>query len=195
MKGFREQNFYELLDVPADASKAQIERAYQLAKHTYGKDSLASYSLMSPDERQAIMARLEEAYQTLSNAQARRDYERAVGLLRPLGQPSPEPAELIPEPLESAEQPVQERERLDGSDLKTMRERRRIPLQEIATRTRINITYLQYIEENRWKDLPAPVYLRSYIIQYARALGIDSERAAALFMKTLESIRPPEAPH
>ena len=50
MKALSEQDFYELLDVAPSASAAQIEAAFGRAMAYYGPDSLATYSLVSPEE-------------------------------------------------------------------------------------------------------------------------------------------------
>ena len=47
-------------------------------------------------------------------------------------------------------------------------------LVEIQTSTRVMGRLLQALEEERWDDLPSPVYVKGYIQNYAHALGIDA---------------------
>jgi len=56
-----------------------------------------------------------------------------------------------------------------------MRERtlRNIPLEEISQRTRISMRVLQALEEERWEELPADVYVRGFLRTYSRYLGLD----------------------
>jgi len=64
MKKLIEQNFYELLGIEFDASPFEINRAYKENWQLYQEDSLASYSLFSREEREEIIAKLDEAYST-----------------------------------------------------------------------------------------------------------------------------------
>ena len=83
MKALSEQDFYELLDVAPSASAAQIEAAFGRAMAYYGPDSLATYSLVSPEEAKRVVKLIEDAYLTLSDAEARHDYDVGHGFLQP----------------------------------------------------------------------------------------------------------------
>jgi cytoskeleton protein RodZ len=58
-------------------------------------------------------------------------------------------------------------------DLKSLRESRGIRLKDIFEATRITVLNLEAIESGRFGDLPAPVIARSFIRNYARAIGAD----------------------
>ncbi len=58
---------YEILEIEPGAPRSEIERAYYLARLAYSSDSLASYSLYSPGEKNAILERIERAYRTLTD--------------------------------------------------------------------------------------------------------------------------------
>ena len=47
--------------------------------------------------------------------------------------------------------------------------------------------YLKAIEEERFEDLPAPVYVRGFVTEYARYLKINSQRAVEDFMAGYEA--------
>lgn len=186
MKPVADQNFYELLEVPFDASPEQIQQAYELSKKTYGDDSLAAYSLFDPAERREIMRRIYLAHETLSDEKRRRLYDRDLGILK-----TPETVAVFPKkkkvelqiPFEESERGVAYREKppagtLDGARLKAYRESIKVPLQEIANKTRINITYFEFLETERYESLPPPVYLRGYIKQYAGFLGLEPDAVA-----------------
>jgi cytoskeletal protein RodZ len=55
-------------------------------------------------------------------------------------------------------------------DLACLRKGKGLTLEEIAEDTKINLRYLQAIEERRLSSLPGGVYNSSYLRQYARAL-------------------------
>jgi curved DNA-binding protein CbpA len=186
LKPLRDQNYFEILEIPPAATKDQIKKAYELAKQTYGDRSAAAYSLFSPEERKAILERVEEAFRTLGDDALRKAYLGQIGA-------APAAAAAADRP---APPSIDEMEDLDGNGLRAIRERCHIPLQEVAARTRINIQYLQFIEDDRHDALPAPVYLRSYLVQYAQVVGLDPTAVATKFIATIERRRrasePPE---
>jgi flagellar biosynthesis protein FlhG len=66
--------------------------------------------------------------------------------------------------------------------LRRYREERGISLREIANQSKIGTRYLEYIEGDRLDMLPAAVYLRGFLQEYARALGLDPRRTANSYM-------------
>jgi DnaJ-class molecular chaperone len=78
IKRIDDWNYYELLNVERTASKEEIWEAYQAALETYRPGSLASYSLVTEEERSLIMERIEEAYRTLREPEKKRDYDMAL---------------------------------------------------------------------------------------------------------------------
>ena len=61
-------------------------------------------------------------------------------------------------------------------ELKELRESRKISLDEISERTKINVQYLQDIEKGSFEDIETP-YLRLFLRDYAEEIGSDSQRA------------------
>ena len=61
-------------------------------------------------------------------------------------------------------------------ELKELRESRKISLDEISERTKINVQYLQDIEKGSFEDIETP-YLRLFLRAYAEEIGSDSQRA------------------
>ena len=61
-------------------------------------------------------------------------------------------------------------------ELKDLRLSKEISLEELESRTKINIKYLTAIEEGNFEILPIP-YLRLFIRAYAAEIGGDSERS------------------
>jgi cytoskeleton protein RodZ len=62
-----------------------------------------------------------------------------------------------------------------GEELRREREIRGISLKEIADATKISRRFLEAIERNDHKTLPAPVFTRGFIREYARYLGLNAE--------------------
>ena len=187
VKPLAEQDHYEALDVSPSATREEIERAYHLAKATYADDSLAGYSVFQEGEIPLLRERLEHAYRTLSDQDARRAYDEE--LARPTAHLRDEPeqppavvtprppdiaATMLPPPLSFAgDLDEEEREEddgeFDGARLERLRVRRGIELDEIAGVTKVNPSYLRFIEEERFDDLPGG-RLRARLRQVLRAL-------------------------
>ena len=204
MKPLAEQDHYEALDVAPGATREEIERAYHLAKATYTEDSLAGYSVFQEGELPLLRDRIEHAYRTLSDSEARRAYDAEIS--SPTRRPRAEPEEgsageaplqadtapsMPPPPvLLGGEPDEEEREEgdgeFDGLRLRRLRERRGIEIDEIAGVTKVNPNYLRFLEEERFDDLPAAVYVRGFVKCYARCLGLDADRVARSYMHRYE---------
>jgi transcriptional regulator with XRE-family HTH domain len=62
-----------------------------------------------------------------------------------------------------------------GEELRREREIRGISLKEIADATKISKRFLEAIERNDHKNLPAPVFTRGFVREYARYVGLNAE--------------------
>lgn len=62
-----------------------------------------------------------------------------------------------------------------GEELRREREIRGISLKEIADETKISKRFLDAIERNDHKTLPAPVFTRGFVREYARYLGLNAD--------------------
>ncbi len=61
-----------------------------------------------------------------------------------------------------------------GQALREARTERGIELSEIERATKIRVKFLEAMEEDRWEDLPAPAYARSFLATYAEYLDLDA---------------------
>jgi flagellar biosynthesis protein FlhG len=185
---------YESLGLPRDATPDQVEKAYHFFASMYDEEALATYSLLDVEEQRAARARVRQAYEVLRDPVQRQLYDRSLdeagaaasGPPRPAPQPLPTPVEPHP-----AEPPAPGSrllpEPVTGPSLKRAREERRISLREIATVTKIGVRFLEYIEADRHADLPAPVYIRGFVHEYARCLGLDPKSTADAYLKRVRS--------
>jgi len=84
-----------------------------------------------------------------------------------------------------------------GAALREERQRLSLSLGAIANKTKIRPAYLQAIEEERFADLPAAVFVRGFLREYARCLGLPGNEVSRLYMKRYqdwqESHREPPA--
>src|SRR5437773_6665913 len=76
-----------------------------------------------------------------------------------------------------ADEPQQQHSELAsfGEELRREREIRGISLKEIADATKISKRFLEAIEKNDHRTLPAPVFTRGFVREYARYLGLAAE--------------------
>ena len=100
---------------------------------------------------------------------------------RPAQETAPEAAADLPAPTVSAEPNPAVPE--SGAALRQERERLRLSVEAIAGKTKIRPSHLLAIEEERFGDLPAAVFVRGFLKEYARSLGLPSDPITRLYMK------------
>jgi cytoskeletal protein RodZ len=81
-----------------------------------------------------------------------------------------------------------------GEEFRSAREARGLSLSDVAERLHIRSVYLAAIEDEDWKAIGAPVYVRGFMRTYARFLGLDAEDAVARFAASAGSAPPPGTP-
>lgn len=70
-----------------------------------------------------------------------------------------------------------------GQLLSKERQQKHLSLDEVAKKTRIRLKYLQALENNRFDQLPAAVFVKGYLKTYADLLGFDSQPLIALLRR------------
>jgi len=91
MKKIEDLNYYELLEVNPLATSQEIHKAYERIRRVYEPNSVALYSLFTPDETSAIHQRIEDAYRTLVYEDNRRRYDAVLRSRNELPEPPPPP--------------------------------------------------------------------------------------------------------
>ena len=77
-----------------------------------------------------------------------------------------------------------------GPLLRQIREASGVELREIAARSKIGMAYLVALEGEVFTKLPAAVYVRGFLAQYARALGLDADRVQQTYLVRFRTVRP-----
>jgi flagellar biosynthesis protein FlhG len=171
-------SLYDLLEVEPTASEEAIRRANRRITQIYAKDSVVVGGLYRPARLEKMHRQLEHAYDTLMNPAKRRVNDAA---LFPDGMPSePRPARassnigVAPIAADRPDPPsVDEDTVFSGKLLQLFREARGFDLREIADHTKIGMSYLNAIEQESYADLPAIVYVRGFLMEYAKMLDLD----------------------
>lgn len=68
-----------------------------------------------------------------------------------------------------------------GEKLKKLRSDFRMSLAEISKVTKIQVKYLEYLENGQYEKLPAEVYVRGFLRSYARYLNVDEQALVKLY--------------
>lgn len=74
-----------------------------------------------------------------------------------------------------------------GEELRKEREIRGISLAEIAEATKVSKRFLGAIENDDFKTLPAPVFTRGFVREYARYLGLNAEEMVTRYAHFLDA--------
>ena len=214
MKRYEELHYYEILEIPINASSFEIRQAYKDALSTYDEDSLITYSLFKDKERDKILKKIKEAFFTLIDENKRADYDRILvnngkvdaSLLTKKKHKKPIPLfqtgksknrdailkrirnKVKGEDLKEISSEILSKESVSGDDLKKLRQAMGIELEEIYEITRINVSILKSIENNQFGRLPPIIYLKNFLKSYTEILQIDSKRIVDGYMKNMDLI-------
>jgi len=138
------------------------------------------------------------------DAAKRKDYDHELfpdGVPLPVSLPvnlgealPPRPPAPVDEPAAIATRPampaIDAHTEFTGPLLRQIREAIGVELREIAERSKIGMTYLQALETETFTKLPAAVYVRGFLAEYARALGLDAERVKQTYLARYRAARP-----
>ncbi|MEO8500269.1 MAG: helix-turn-helix domain-containing protein [Vicinamibacteria bacterium] len=208
----KNKSYYEILGVAPHVGSGQIQAAYRFTRSLYSGEATPTYGLLGAEERVQMLALVEEAYAALSNPNVRRDYDihlAAQGGRTAAPRPAPanaEPpptsvaqppptsvAEPVPQPRpmrdpegDPVERSVEEPrvpEMVDGAVLKSLREARRLSIEQIAALSKIGARFLRALEEDRHGVLPGRVFARGFLIEYARAIRVPEAEIVDRYLK------------
>jgi len=65
---------------------------------------------------------------------------------------------------------------VSGEDLRKLRKALDVDIFEVYLVTKISVSVIKAIENNRYEDLPADVYLSNFLRSYAEVLQLDAQR-------------------
>jgi len=168
------KKYYDVLELPPDAPFAEVRKKYLYLNAFYMGDSmeLAALNGDAPyHRRQVILAELQEAYNRLKDI-----LDREEPMQQHLESPAVSVSDAVKDYLNSITA-------YSGPILKEIRENMGIDLSSMANATKVQKRYLEEIEAEQFVRIPAEVYLRGYVIEYARYLSLDHQKVAEDYMK------------
>jgi curved DNA-binding protein CbpA len=210
MKSFDGLNCYEILKIPTNSPSFEIKRAYRDALSIYDEDSPVTYSLFSNEERDNILKTIKEAFLTLIDEHKRAAYDTILvdsgqvdlAITSIINQKKPVTfytgnmtniynfAERVRK--KSREKEVEKllneilsKDSISGDDLRKLREAFEVEISEINSITRISVSVIKSMEENRIEDLPPDLYLKNFLKLYAEILQIDPQRIIDGYLKNI----------
>ncbi len=75
-----------------------------------------------------------------------------------------------------------------GQELRRERELRGISLREIANQTKINIRFLEALENDQLDILPGQFFIKAIIREYAKSIGLEEHAALNKYYETSQSL-------
>jgi flagellar biosynthesis protein FlhG len=168
---------WQILGLQPGADPTDVRRSYLRRKALYSPDSMASYTLLEDEERAELLERIEEAYR------------RITGTPAPPSETKPT-TEQLPEAPEGPAPPVTEQ---PGAHLRHQRIRQSRLLAQVAAEIKVRASLLERLEGEEFSYLPAAVYVRGFVLQYARFLGLsDPDGVAAAYLAKMAAASLPE---
>ena len=178
------KQYFDVLEIGSDASFSEVENAYRMLKKLYSGNSIAIAPLeeeLNEETRAGILEEIEYAYRQIIHfiqqggtpSKPKRDEARNLAS-----------EDEIHEYLESIES-------YKGGILKKIREMRGLELRDMAVTTNIGCRYLNAIEEENFKELPARIYLKGFIVTYGGKLGLDGKKVAEDIIERFDSMNSP----
>lgn len=210
----RDRTYYDILDIPADASSEEIRKAFREIQSIYDQESLSTYSLFSPKERAAILAEAEHAFRALSSLEQRSAYDRTLVDSGRLSEDKLFSGKAkTPVPVFSAgsadgngraekrlksktagrdfaalKQEVAAKVAISGRDLKQLRRLAEISLADIFEMSRVSVATLRAIEADNTTILPPSIYLKGFLKSYAECLDLDPDAIVQGYMANISQI-------
>jgi flagellar biosynthesis protein FlhG len=185
-----EPTLYAVLGVTRAASDEEIRRAYKRQREIYATGGLATVSLLDAAQLTRAQRKLDEAYDTLLDAIRRRAYDLSTFA-------DPEPLVLsarTTRPALAAEQLMLQDDlqreigpdtEFTGALLRKVRESQGLDLADVSAKTRIGRAYLQAIEDERFNELPALVYTRGFLVEFAKQLRLDPIQVHKTYLRRM----------
>ncbi len=163
---------WALFELAPGATLEELQSAYRRLRALYGTPTLATYALLEEEERRELMETLDAAFGRLLAS-----FPATSGVVATATEPRDATGAAADTP---------------GRELRRLRERGGVSLADIARRTKIRPAILEALEGEVWDELPAPVFVRGFVLQVARYLRApDPEDLSRRYLARMPPRRPP----
>ena len=173
---------HDVLEVERGATDEEIRRAYKRMCAVFHPDNVVTFGLFDEGGLEAARARVDEAYDVLLDPARRRPYEVSVFPDVPETAPAqkserPPEGELPPAPSITPDT------EFSGALLRAVRESQGTSLGQISDRTKVGLNHLRSIEDDEFEKLPAAVYVRGFVTEFAKCLRLDPEQVSQSYLR------------
>lgn len=199
-------NYYDILEVNPHCAQHEVTSAYEKARVTYSNDNPAIYTIFSDEEARDLLKLVEEAYSVLGNKTLRSLYDEKLGQIGSRkedlsfenlkAQSRTQFPERIKKPVSTKseyqvdpdfEAKMKANTDWTGAWIKKVREYKQIPLERMSEITKISSYYISSIEKVDPKNLPAAVFVRGYVSQISKILGLNEKNVCDSYMSHFKS--------
>ena len=163
------KKYFEALDLSPDARLSEVRNSYLHLKSLYSNDSIVTAAIayeLSEEKQHDIVEQIEEAYTKLADFFANKYSDP---------EDKEKPSFVLDEELRQYLSGITS---FRGGLLKEIREKLGIDLKDMAVFTKIRKQYFEDIEREKFSSLPSEVYLRGYVMEYAKYLSLDPVKVA-----------------
>ena len=173
---------HDVLEVERGATDEEIRRAYKRMCAVFDPDNIAMAGLLDPQGIEAARARIDESYDVLLDPARRRPYELSIfpeapPVIQRIEEPDEPEGELPPPPTITPET------EFSGAMLRAVRRSQGTALKQISERTKVGTNYLRCIEDDDYERLPAAVYVRGFVTEFAKCLKLDPEHVSRSYLR------------
>jgi hypothetical protein len=88
------------------------------------------------------------------------------------------------------EKEVEDATEFTGDFLRKIREYKNLDLERLSDMTKVSKLFLKGIEMEDFEKLPAPVYVRGFVFQYAKCLKLKPEIVANSYLARMKKLKP-----
>lgn len=167
---------WEVLGLEPGADLPAVRRAYHARRALYEPSALATYNLLEEDERRRMLDRIDAAFERITGGGAPPGADSRSEQAAPATEPEI-PSGPPPDPRSDP-----------GACLRFHRLRSGLSLHRIAAETKIGVAILERIENEDFDELPAAVFVRGHVLQFARELRIaQAEELAKAFVAKMQA--------
>jgi curved DNA-binding protein CbpA len=172
---------YRALGRPSEPGGGVADEQVQ-AQHTGGGPAVTD----EPKEN-AVEAAKPEAPPETPAVEAKAEKSEAPAAPAAVSEPKPPAPEAVEptKPVRKAEAELAPDGPVTGEALRRVREAHGLSLKDLEAKTKIGHWHLENIEKERYKDLPALVYLRGFLQSLARELKLDPIRVSRSYLEEM----------
>ncbi|WP_127716636.1 RodZ family helix-turn-helix domain-containing protein [Halobacteriovorax sp. HLS] len=87
------------------------------------------------------------------------------------------------------EEKISQATEFTGEFLREIREYKKVDIIRMAEMTKVSKTYLKYIEDEAINKLPALVYVRGFVFQYAKCLKLNPDIIATSYLNRIKELK------